>query len=409
MTDAVGVDWPGLATAVRDAGKGLYPDGGKRFEARFHQVITYSRGDFFHRHRDAKKSVDHVATLVVDAGDLSGTGLAPHVVSFDNGEDPPRTVYGQVKDEDKTTWMSVCAGSWCAWHCSEFHEIPRVTSPRVVVVYNLCLGDDDDDDHQEANDDRETSTSRWSHLGDDAWRLIAGFAGAPAAARFRETSSGAVSAVSPYFLRVTDCEAAVKEARRTARVHGFRYAGCLLEHAYSLDGVPTLGLGNLRGRDAQVVDILTTVLGTGLCLKVVPAELLVESYKEDDGAAYTVRIAETVTEVEDVDWEEMDYDGDPQEHFGYNPFFHHSECDADMFISKPFRDVVWCDTRDSSVVEYRPKDPDAAFEDLWGNAAQFDIFCYKDVALLIDLIGSDLPTTDYPWYAPDLGLSRNFG
>ena len=358
MSDDVVVRWRGLDEAVEDARRQLEHPG--KLEAEFYQVILYRKGDFFRRHRDAKKSRGHVATLSVDLGNalpdemhwkLRGGG---HTIVFDGN----------------TAWDSQGPGSWCCWYNSDLHEIQPCDDTRVVAVYNVCEEEDDDD----ASDDDVDKNDR-----------------------------------TPAVVNV-DVQEGLAEARRLAAEHNFRYAGVLLDNVYSFDGAASLAIDRLRGKDQVVADALAGALGQSGGIVVVPARPVSvvcdkvvyhnnEPYETDEVLTH-VRIAAAVEPYNpETSW--------PEEHkefeeklrafeARYGGDFKASnfagiELDYSFpFFSVPFRDTAWAhDVGDKAELALALADPSDADEDLWGNAATFSVYRYQQAALLVDLVARD--------------------
>ena len=349
VSEDVVVDWPDLDEAVEEAGRQL---GTKRtLTGRFHQLILYQEGDFFRRHRDAKKGQNHVATLSVDLGNaLPREGHW----EFNDG--------GHRIDFDDSSWTSDGPGSWCCWYNSDFHEIRPCDDTRIVAIYNVY-----EEEEKESDGTMEATTN-------------------------------------------VGLQDALAEAQGLAAEYGFRYAGVLMEHTYSFDGAESLAIESLRGRDRVIAEALAAAAHSDR-LTAVPAHALAVTLLGPDYLRYRgyyspsppgplrrLRIAAAVEEfypsTRDASSECMDkmrtfsarYGGafDPGQfaNIDYDDFF--------PLFSVPFRDTVWTHAGDSRAVRLlRMKDPNRAHENLWGNEAQFSIYSYRQTALLVDLLAVD--------------------
>ena len=153
-TSLVTVDWKGalegvLATAA-DA-LGLPP--GHRFEAQFHSLLAYEKGQFFVLHQDSEKGDGMVATLVVvPPNPHKGGDLVVH------DHDEPSVYTGS---SGETTCVALYADTR--------HEVRPVKSGmRITLTYTLFLVSDGSEPRVDLGDIEQVAELLTTYFGGDA-------------------------------------------------------------------------------------------------------------------------------------------------------------------------------------------------------------------------------------------------
>jgi hypothetical protein len=427
------VVWPQLEEVLDEVSRGLVQ--GRPLRAEAYKVLVYQKGDFFAWHRDSKKGEGHLLTLCVDAGldeciggelrfrpnwDEDTAGM-----SEDENEDeecavePPNkktagsfeALSGVAYGSRRCQWSSQGkAGAYSCWFATQLHCVAPVTwGRRVVVQYNVFM-DQNDRLAVPRIDLRPLaqSSNLFGRLGKDILQLACRRLSLQSLGRLLRTCKAVRACANPgtlvgFFLESR--KATLLEELSNERVCRL---GLVLSHLYSFDGGTSVPWGHVRGRDAWATAALAYAFGaealrTEQCL--IKAEVVTSDYEGESGASRPrghFSVFRTVTEKVDGmerEWSERDNDVEVPESVralvlpeGYTKvssrvfsWLDDTETENDgqcLNYSWPFWFTRFL-AGEATLARCERGDSVESEKNLWGNQATFDLFWYRDTAVIV--------------------------
>lgn len=444
--DKCSVVWPGLDAVLSRASKALMQ--GRRLSGSLYKILVYREGDFFDWHWDAKHSNDHVLTLSVDLGIIGGQDCQGGELIFrsdaekvrqdndehdDNDEDEgthdaqsSEALNGEEEEKEGAlpkiiaSWTSSGKGSFACWFASQPHAVTKVTSGfRVVAIYNISLVDS----HAAPEPIPSPSyvlqgVSPLFHLiGSDMLQWIISFLDLQSIARLGRTCKAL--SMSPVAMLLLFLRHRKDSLISETRDRSFHRLGHVLRHQYAFNGGSEVPLGHIRGCDAIVVAAMAQTFGLG---SVSTARCFVryETDHEEGWRVLGTKIfqmqvlrAQLIEEIDEnkQGWNQSTYKLPPElihllppgrpneltDDFRYRLQSTQTEWDnsydSDWFW--PFFHTVWLTTEEELIAKKPSRVlADGSLEYMWGNASTFDMWWYKDTALLVEVcqpVLSDAP------------------
>eukprot|EP00755_Sulcionema_specki_P001845 Sspe_Gene.117596::Locus_109112_Transcript_1_2_Confidence_0.750_Length_1916::g.117596::m.117596 len=359
----VTVEWSALQEVVDAVGREAVP--GRRLRAELHDVLIYEEGSFFRRHRDSKKGEGHVMTLSVTA--LWGGGGG-------GGGDEGKVVFYRACNEHAPTevWGCGARGAWGAWFCTQYHEVsplPRGAC-RVAVVYNLFLSD------TSVAQDSETMAPQGGALSSNLLNALHPFLDKQGRTSLGLTCRAAAAVLlTPEAVAVARLQDTLPSVARMAQLSGKRRLGFVLHHSYSTDGEVAPHPSALRGADALLYHSLCKAYGTAPELR--PVTITREVPKNTCGdiwnrPRYTV-VPELVEGHRTGRWERNTWQTSYEDDF------------LDDVHGTYFEGVLWGNHAGHLQRRYKGNMLQGSRHDLHGNQAVFDLYWYRDTAILVDI------------------------
>lgn len=415
--DQVKVDWPDLPLALENVQKTLCPH--VRLRAELYKVLVYRPGDFFKYHVDSKKNAQHIITLCVDTG-IGGEGLEGGALRFRD----TMSRHSDELDEDEpdgAEWNSEgVAGSYCAWFASSSHSLkPVERGHRVVAVYNVMHDGIVNVSKNVGWLPRDNATPiSWvgQHVGQNIIKFLDDTKALVNLSLTCKAMHGAVGDVlertmislGPFLKKML-------AGRKLWRL------GSLMSHRYSLDGRDAIEPWELHGRDASLFRTLKTIFNVSADkVKIVPCHVSLE-LQEDIDIPTRCRVGPAVITREEFHgnnnndneyYEDEDIFDIPKQ---YRQFFNgKSKIDgADLYFLQstfgemddrlPYYFVPFFGTHFVATTAWVSKyfTNDASLEGsvgpLWGNGATFEIYWYRDCAVIMDLDDNEETQNELRW------------
>lgn len=411
LEDTIKVEWDGLETALEEIRETLVPD--MKLEAQFYKLLVYQPGDFFHYHSDSKKHINHNLTLAVDCTDLFCTGGE---VFFREGRLARDIENIQKDNKHPVSWKSSASGDWCCWFASIPHRVNEVVSGyRVIATYNVLT--EPKAVHTTLPSKIEGDTSFIGLLLPEVREILFDTISATDLSAISRTcrkmheSFGSRAFIFSHMLK--PYVEYVTEVTKLARVPEI---GFVLQNRYSFDGKEELDIRYLRGRDY----ILARALADAFKLEPYTREVrLVEEYakESEDSPESTNRFRVSTAVFKPPVFEYEQFGQNPEDKVEVpenireafsgktklarrefevleNSYWEKDDPLDATFV--PFRGVSWFSTA-NYLIEYcvpkvsrKRKAAEDCFYNMWGNAAIFALYWYKDAALLLKL-HDDIP------------------
>eukprot|EP01063_Lacrimia_lanifica_P022047 TRINITY_DN29758_c0_g1_i1.p1 TRINITY_DN29758_c0_g1~~TRINITY_DN29758_c0_g1_i1.p1 ORF type:complete len:668 (+),score=172.50 TRINITY_DN29758_c0_g1_i1:53-2056(+) len=303
------------------------------------------------------------------------------------------------------TWKSRAPGDWCAWYTAVPHKVRTVQSGcRVVAVYNLLRAEDGAPRPPTGAACERAAVPPLLALPADALQRLAGFlpragrgevgrvcAALRAACGPRATLDAALRGAYPYCADRALLGRSLKRGEALPLQYGDLWDATLglgrpfafvLQHQYSADGRDEVPLGNIRGRDAVLVEAVTAHLharckaSAAPRCRLIPVDVYVETSGRGGGRWpvhilklakpwYTMTRAEKRASAKQTWGTDMELDGTP-------PL-------GAVARLPDERALYWGSTMGYVTTHTNTQIAEAVWEDLWGNMAAFSIYWYKSV------------------------------
>jgi predicted 2-oxoglutarate/Fe(II)-dependent dioxygenase YbiX len=357
---AVRVEWKGLDTALRAAGRQLMPGVGLRAE--LYSVLVYRPGDFFRPHRDSMKGKQHVGTLTV---------LLGPVTEYKGGD----LILYRARESERNelaTWRPTADGDWAMWFNTQYHEVLPVTEgTRMVACYNIFVDADAVGFKAVVPPTTFSPTSTLSGVPVEVLQRIAQFLEVGIVRKLSESCQRLHATLGDPVTLLT----AYLQQRRAKIVSCCRAAGMThvllpLFHDYPLDGGSEAPLLYLRGRD-RVTHAAAQAVFSGDA-NVVPCAYIAEMLSDTTELLNSAVVGRGCTA--NTTW--FGAVQDARNHVD-------TELDSDVgFQVRPFKQSVPLFV---PCAELFPSNSAISVEGLWGNGETIDVYKYHACVLAVQV------------------------